>query len=149
MKRINSRKILIISFLLAFILAVFPAKAQNYAIDRVDLFSSVTVTAGSSFTSGKITLDGLANLGYFSLQILVTGNGTAKFEYLVPAHENTFLEPSGASDIASGFTKTSGPGSDGKDRFTFNPDLTRAIKIKVTETGALSAIVVSAFMIVQ
>ncbi len=149
MKQIIGLKIVIIFTLLIFVFTVFPAKAQNYAITQVILLSSVTVTAGSSTTSKAITLDGIANLGYFSLQVIITGDGTAKFEYLVPAHGNTFLEPSGASDITSGFVKTSGPGSDGKDRFTFNPDLTRSIKIKVTETGASSAIVVSAFMTVQ
>jgi len=77
----------------------------------------------------------------FSVYFIITGSGTAKIEYLVCSEENgKYIEPSTATDIATGQTATSGPGSDGVNFVAFEPELAPFIKIRFTETGAASAI---------
>ena len=140
------RRLVAIVFLIVFTAA--PAFAWN-KIYVQKIIDAVTVSASGSTTSDAITLSGLGNLGYFSIQVQVTGDGTAKVEYLLSNDGTTFLEPTGASDIAAGFTKTSGPGSDGKDMYTFNPMLSRYIKIRVTETGGADSVTASVWIVVQ
>lgn len=110
------------------------------------IFSSVTVAASGSAISSAIDLGGLSTTGHFSLQIELTGNGTAKVEFLLSNNGVDFMEPTGSADIVTGFTKTSGPGSDGKSLISFGPILGRQIQIKLTETGTSNSIVVSAWL---
>lgn len=84
--------------------------------------------------------------GFFSLQVTVAGDGTAKFEYLLSNDGVDYFEPSSASDIASGQLKTSGPGSDGKDLFSFSPEPAKYLKIKATETAGANSITVTAHL---
>lgn len=114
------------------------------------IFDAQTVAAGGDETSDAVDLGGLSGPGYFSLQVEITGTGTAKFEFLlcnnVTTYGGDYLEPSGSVDIATGVTATSGPGSDGKDIFSFSPILGRSLKIKCTETGSSNDVVVSAWL---
>ena len=48
----------------------------------------------------------------------------------------TFVTPTGASAIASSFSKTSGPSANGCDIFSFSPPLCRYLKLQATETGS-------------
>jgi hypothetical protein len=125
-----------------------PMPVEDIVVRKV--FSSQTVAAGGDETTSAYDMGALSGPGYFSLQVEVTGSGTAKFEFLlsnnVSATGGDWIEPSGSLDIATGFTATSGPGSDGKDIFSFSPILARSIKIKCTETGSSDAIVVNAWM---
>lgn len=109
--------------------------------------SAVTVAASGSASSTAIDFANMNRSwqpdGYFSIQVAVTGDGTAKFEYLISNDGTNFLEPSAASDITTGVTKTSGPGSDGKDIYSFTPLPCRWMKIKVTETGGADSITVT------
>jgi len=113
------------------------------------VFISEAVVASGNSTSSAIDLGNQATDGYFSLQVTLTGDGTAKFEYLLSNNGADYLEPSTAVDIATGHVKTSGPGSDGKDIYWFEPEQARWMKIKVTETGTASAITVSAWLAVS
>ena len=99
-----------------------------------------SIAASGSSTSDVIDLGTKYPEGFFSLQITLTGDGTAKVEYLLSNDGTNFLEPSEADDILSSFTKISGPGSDGKDMFSFTPMLARFMKIKCTETAGANAI---------
>ena len=93
-----------------------------------------TITKNTSVTSGAFDLREVAQDGVFSLEYLITGDGTVKIEYLLcSTATGTFVEPSTAVDIASGLTKTSG--TSGRDIITFNPELAPFMKIKVTETS--------------
>jgi len=83
------------------------------------------------------------------LQLLLTGDGTATVEFLLSNDGVNFLEPSGSLDIVSGFTKTSGPGTDGKDIYAFGPVLARFMQIKVTETSTSDAIAVTAHLAIS
>ena len=81
-----------------------------------------TIAASGSYTSTPVAVS-RAESGVFSIHYRLQGAGTAKFEYLMAsgltglinrlnpalAPPVIFLEPSGASDIASGLTVASGP----------------------------------------
>jgi hypothetical protein len=87
--------------------------------------------------------------GFFSLQITLTGDGIAKGEFLLSNNNVNWVEPSGATDIFSGFEDDDGPGADGKDIFSFEPELSAHLRIKISETGTSNLIVVSAWIAIQ
>ena len=119
----------------------------NKMIQSEKVFDGVEVSAGSSETSDAVKLQ--SKEGYFSIQEEITGDGTVKLEYLVSIDGENFLEPSEASDIATGQTKTSGPGSDGKDIISFEPVLSPWIKIKATETVSSNSVTATVYLGVQ
>ena len=118
-------------------------------ITVIKCIDAVTIAASGNSASTQIPLNGKADLGYFSIQVQVTGDGTAKFEYQLSNNDTDYIEPASATDIATGFTKTSGPGSDGKDIFTFQPEIGERLKIKVSETGGANSITVSVWIAIQ
>jgi len=112
-----------------------------------------TLTAGATTTTGAINLSSLGADGYFSIQVLLTGDGTLKIEYMIsnvtnetggPPLDAQFLTPTGASDIITAHTKTSGPGSDGLDLYQFpgtgEPIFGKWLKLKLTETGGANTV---------
>lgn len=125
-----------------------PAAAGN-KLYAEDVFTAEAVTAGGTATSAAIDLSDKNPVGAFSLQVAVSGDGTAKIEYQLSNDGTTYLEPSGAVDVASGLVKTSGPGSDGNDIFYFQPKLGKYIRFLVTETGGVSSVTVTADLIFQ
>jgi len=108
------------------------------------LFIGTSIAANTSLTlpdGAGIDLRRAAPNGVFSVYFKITGDGTAKVEYLLSSEEyGPFIEPSSASDVTTGQTKTSGPGSDGIDLVVFQPEIAPFMKIKITETGTASAI---------
>jgi len=127
---------------------------QSSAVKLNKVLNAVTVGASGSFTTSALDTYMTDPAGFFSLQVAVSGSGTCKFEYEISCNksegsEGDYLTPTSASDIATGITATSGAGSDGKDIFQFNPELSRSIKIKVTETGGASTVTVSAWLAFQ
>lgn len=136
--------------LLAVLLVVGSASAEiKFPITVKAVHSANAITLNTNESSARIDLNGRAQAGTFSIQVLVTGDGTAKFEYLLSNDGTNFVEPTSGADIATAFTKTSGPGSDGRDIFTFQPEPARWMKIRVTETGAANAITVTVFLFIQ
>lgn len=90
--------------------------------------------------------------GFFSTQVELTGDGTLKIEYLVSNKSNAiadFIKPTGASDIVTAFTKTTGPGSDGKDFYQWplagEAIFAKHLVLKLTETSTTDAINVSIY----
>jgi len=121
---------------------------ENPKIQEFLVFNGEEVAAGGSLISKAFPLVNIQ--GYFSLKAAVSGDGTVKFEYMLSFGDDDFITFSDTLDvIASGITKTSGPGSDGKDIYPFSPPLASQIKIKVTETGASNAATVTAYLGVQ
>lgn len=120
-------------------------------IEVIKLFDaqSIAASGNSSQPAQAIDLQRYAANGFFSLQYLITGDGTAKIEYNLSNDGSTWLEPSSATDIGSSLTKTTGPGADGKDILSFSPELARFLKIKVTETGGANAVVVTIHIAIQ
>lgn len=117
------------------------------SISTKEIFTAVTIAASGNSLSAVTDLTGI--VGYTSLQVAVTGDGTCKFEYLLSNNGTDYLEPTGAVDIAASITKTSGPGSNGKDIYYFNPEMARFIKIKITETGGANTVTVTATIAIQ
>jgi len=114
------------------------------------IFTAITIAANESFESVPIKLPASSMEGFFALGIELTGSGTATFEYETSDYGNEFVTHSDAADkIVTGFTVTSGPGSDGKDRISFEPELCSYLKIKCTETGGASTITITVTLTVQ
>lgn len=127
----------LIAIFLVLALAATPALADIYSINAL---TTKAITASSNSSSDSYDLKRYRIDGYFSVQVTIAGSGTAKVEYLLSNDGTNFVEPSSASDITSGMTATSGPGSDGIDLFSFSPEPARYLKIKVTETGGANPI---------
>jgi hypothetical protein len=109
-------------------------------------FVSETVAASGSATSPVKNLDELQINGFFSLQISLSGDGTAKFQWGVSNDKSNFIYSADAGDnIVTAFVKTSGPGSDGKNIYSFDPIVAKYLTIKVTETGGANNVTVSAW----
>ena len=102
------------------------------------LFFEETITKNTSEDSRDIIdLNHLAQNGNFSIQIYVETDGIIKVQYSLCCEKVpvNFLVPADATDICSGFEDDSGPGGDGRAIYSFQPELARWMKIKVSETG--------------
>ena len=89
-------------------------------------------TVNNSSTSSKaIDLNYLASGGYFSVQVILTATGAPAIdvEYMLSHDGSTFYTSS--TKIASGMAK-----ADSGKIFSFQPELARWLKIKVTETAS-------------
>ena len=118
-------------------------------LNTVLIFDSETITAGADSTTDAIDLNKYRPEGYFSLQLTISGSGTAKVEYLLSNNGVDEMEPSSGEDIVTAHTATSGPGADGKDIYVFEPEVARFLKIKTSETGGVASIVVTATLLIQ
>ena len=118
-------------------------------IRTITVFNAETIAAGGTSSSAAIDLDNLNAAGFFSLQVTLTGLGTAKIEYLLSNDGTNYLEPSSAADIVLAHTVASGPAGDGKDIYSFSSEIAKNLKIKITETGAANTITVTATLAVQ
>ena len=127
---------------LTIIFLLFTSIAFGQTIYTKTIASSVTIAASGVWTSEAIPLDAY-RAGFYAIQITLTGDGTAKLEYQLSIDGTNYLEPASASDIATGFTKTSGPGSDGKGLYDFFPMPAKSMKIIATETGGASTVTVT------
>jgi len=89
--------------------------------------------------------------GYFSLQMVVTGSaaGVLKGEYKVSNNNVNFVEPTGATDIFEGLDKDGGPLSDGVDMYSFEPELSKFLKVVITETGGAAGVTFGAWLAIQ
>jgi hypothetical protein len=121
----------------------------NAFVTTTRLFNAATIAASGSSTSTAIDLRNIAQNGFFSLQIEVTGDGTAKVEYLCSNNNSVFVEPADSFDIVSEFTDISGPNDNGKAFYAFEPEPCGFLKIKVTETGGVNAIFVTLDIAIQ
>lgn len=119
-------------------------------ITTTKVFDGTTIAASGNLTSDPINLQGMGNQGIFSLYIYETGDGTGKWTYLLSPDGASFVEFTDAADlIVEAFVKTSGPGGDGKDIVSFNPEVAPILKIKALETGGANTIAPVAYLIVK
>gem|GEM_PF-4458583 len=116
-----------------------------------EIFSEEEIA--KSGTAYSRIFDMIKVAGNASLQIELTGDGTAKFEWVGTNDEDAavaaFIELNGVSDIVTAFTKTSGPGANGKHIYAFDLSLTRRMAIKVTETGGANSVTITAILALQ
>lgn len=114
-----------------------------------EIFSAKALNPGQSVESQAVDLGAICRNGIFSIQYAITGDGILKIEYLLSLNRVVYITPSTAREIASGLTKASGPNEDGVDILSFEPELARWIKIRVTETTGTSGAGISLQMAVQ
>lgn len=123
----------------------------NRSTTIIQAFSAEAILAGGTAYSDILDLTKLA--GNASLQIELTGTGTAQVEWIgsndASAAVTAFIKPNNANDIVTAFTATSGPGADGKHIYPFNISLVRKFAIKVTETGGVNPIAFTAILAIQ
>lgn len=114
-----------------------------------DIFNGESIAASGSKTSNAFNLSSIKPNGFFSLQLELTGDGTGKIEFECSNDGKNFLTPSESEDIVTSHTKTSGPGEDGKDIYSFTPPPCMYLRIKATETGGGNGIVLNATLVMQ
>ena len=112
-------------------------------------FDGEVVAASGDATSVIYDLGSLSTTGYFSLQVALTGDGTATIEYELSNDNVNFMVPTGSSEIITGLVKTTGPGSDGQNIYDFGPILSRFMRIKLSETGTSDSITLTAFLAIS
>ncbi|MDD4984636.1 MAG: hypothetical protein PHQ43_02430 [Dehalococcoidales bacterium] len=97
---------------------------------------SVAVTAGSTATTEALEWWPQKLRGYMSLQLIITGDGTLQVDYQSSNDGQNFGVPEGVSALATGLTKTSGPGGDGIVILAIHPIASSYIRFLFTETGS-------------
>jgi len=113
-------------------------------VSVVKIFDAQTVVKALTATSGVIDLNTYKPDGDFSLQIAVSGDGTASIAYQCSNDGVNYFAPEGSSALFANWTKTSGTTGGGIDGFT--PELGRYIRFVVTETGTSANVVISAWL---
>lgn len=114
------------------------------------LFDAEAILAGASATSSAVVIGNNRVNGVFGIQLEVTGDGTVTVEYALSINGVDYITSFGVgSEIVTGFTKTSGPDSNGKCMYSFAPMVATNIKIIVTETGGADAVAVSLWLAIQ
>lgn len=118
-------------------------------INVVKVFDAEEVAASGSATSNALSLNLYKPDGYFSVQVEITGDGTATLSYTLSNNDKDYLVPTGASEIIAGLTKTSGPSGDGKNMYKFatgEPMLAKYIKFVLTETGTSETVTATVWL---
>lgn len=123
------------------------------SISTIRVFASREIAAGESLTSQAFKLGSYSDVqGWFSLHVeLTAGTGTAKFLYGMSNNNSNFIfrTDDATKDIVTAHTINSGPASDGIMIYQFSPVLSQWIKIRVTETGGVNPVTVSAWLAIQ
>jgi hypothetical protein len=122
------------------------AQDKNYIMSYTPI-DAETVAASGTYTSSAIRLgwgqdQKVQPRGFFSVQVNLSGSGTAKIEFLCSNDGITFAEPDGAVDIVSGMTA-------GTKFLSFTPPVCQYLKIKATETGTSNSVTITARIAVQ
>lgn len=127
----------------------------NGGMVLLQVIKNKTIASSGVFTSDPINLQEIRVEGSLSLQVEVTGDGTAKFEFsqsnTYNPHDGTgdFVKPVSGFGILTGIDDSAGTGSDGKDTGNINAFVSKAMKIICTETGTSNAVVVNAWLCMQ
>ena len=108
------------------------------------IFDAEAIVAGATAYSEIISVGQLA--GNASIQITLTGTGIAKFEWIASLDEDAliaaFVKVNNANDIVTAMTV-------GTAIYSFTIKLVPRLAIRVTETGGLNAIGVTAIIALQ
>jgi len=123
-------------------LLVAPAFATDNTITRQK--TTATIAASGVGYSQPLKLTG--KHGFFSVQTVLTGSGTLKIEYELSNSTDapqTWSEPDGATDIASGLTA-------GTTLYQFEPETVALwLRLKFTETGTANTVTYTTRMAMQ
>jgi hypothetical protein len=112
------------------------------------LFDSTYIGGGSSVQSSAIDLRNLSEEADLFFDILLSGLGAVNAKYMLGVSEgDTFITPSGATNICSAHDGTSGVA--GRNYFAIaSPILAPYMKIELEETG-VGNVTVSANLIIK
>lgn len=105
-------------------------------------YDAVEIAASGTAYSQVLDLSRDQPDGHFSMQVVATGSGTVKLEYLLSNDGTTFVTPTGASDIVTAHTS-------GNDMYSISPMLARYIKFLATETGGANTITITCRAAIQ
>ncbi len=118
------------------------ALADNYGSTRATVMAGATaISAGDDYSGTTTTYEVANRQGYFSVQASATGSGTAKIEYYISLDGTNFAEPSGVTDIITALTSASGTVT-----ASFAPPICTKLRIVVTETGGVSTITPTVYL---
>ena len=144
-------KRIILSIFLAIMLLMSPLLGvcgdKQATVSAVKIIDAEEIDASGSYTTSVIDL--AQTRGYFSIQYEITGDGTLILSYTMSNDGTNYLLPSGSSTIATGLTKTSGPGGDGKDILPFTPPVAKFIKFVATETSTTDSATITMYHAIQ
>ena len=113
------------------------------------VMTTETIAASGTADSLVIDLTAFQSDGTISVQYELTGDGTAKIDWLQTSegstvkHATNFVLPSGGSRLATDITKTSGTGGDGKDTLELNTSVAKYLKLRATETGTSNSVILT------
>lgn len=144
------KKLILFLFVLLIVTIAYSVSAKDNEIWMRIPHNAVTISASGTSESVAYALGtpSYRPTGFFSLQYVITGaGGTLKFEYQVSNDCVNFVNT--GTDIGSGLTSSSGPGSDGKDLLAFSPESAMCMNILATETGGASAVTVTTHLFIQ
>jgi len=110
------------------------------------LYTGYTIAAGVTVTCPKTVNLRQAEYGLFSLQLILTGDGTLTVTYLLSHDGVHFVTPVTASEIVADFGATDGPDSDGIDLLPFDLELAPQLRLQFEETSTTDAVVVTAIV---
>ena len=107
-------------------------------INVMHVWLSKAITKNTNVESGVIDMDPLDLNGFFSAQIYMveaTNTSVIKLQWGVSNDGTNFIYSSdGQDDIVTAFKANSGPGTNGRHIFSFDPITARYIRFKATET---------------
>jgi hypothetical protein len=107
-------------------------------INVMHIWLSKAITKNTNVESGVIDMDPLDLNGFFSAQLyMVEGTDTSviKLQWGVSNDGTNFIYSSdGNDDIVTAFKANSGPGTNGRNIFSFDPITARYMRFKATET---------------
>jgi hypothetical protein len=120
-------------------------------ITTINVFQGAkTVVKNTAETSDAFRLRMPAQNGVFSIEYLITGDGTVTLSYTVCSTKTgTYFTPTNATSIVAGITKTSGSGGAGIGGISFTPPMFPWMKIVATETGTSNNAVVTLKLNIQ
>ena len=112
------------------------------------LFDEEIIAASGVATSYAVPLADIAQDGIFSLENILTGDGTGKVTYLICSTKGgTFVTPDADGQPTAGEIKEAQ--TVGTFFAQFGPCLAPFIKIVITETGGANGIVASTWLNIQ
>ena len=122
-------------------------------LHRQQIFKNKTVSVGTPELSQVVSISDQKLVGNLTLQIEVTGTGTADVFYRVSNNYDSrdgigdFVKPVSGFTVFSAFSVTSGTDADGKDHANISMNNAEAFKLEVTATT--NPIVISAWLSMQ
>lgn len=139
---------IVLAIVLVLIFIVAPTEAENYHVDTIKVFDAVVMAGSVSSTSAAVNLDQRQPIGFFSIQMNVTGTGVVTaVNYEISNDGANFSTPVGVSPIVTNFGTNSGANADGNSTYQIQPVIGRFFRIVATATG--TSVIVDGTLAIQ